>query len=653
MKKKNLIRILIMVVIVWIMCFFDCSLADAQEAVQSDPLKKTAISLNTVVSILSWFWVYLANLAWTFLTNNWIYAEALKLDVLLRKFWNVIKNMANFCLWFYFIYTIFKWLFRKDEIMKNLKNSLLWILVAWVWIQASWFFTAAVIDISSITLAAVWSLPSQVISQNTNLESAMKASFWWGETLNKWIEVSLFSKDAKASSFIDIHETNLETPISFDNYLDSIMPNPDNVAWPLYFMWYSILKTLSVVSINDSSPEGIKSTILTTIMQWWTTIIFAIEMGVLCIVALIRVVYLWMFIVFSPFAILLWCFKKSWGKWGDFVKTFEKYIGLKTFFWNVFKPTIIVLGLWVATIFVSLMTNVVNKNNGKNFDLWWAVAFSVNNWQSNAKWKEWDLTYTTSLYSKNLDIDFKNAWKTLLEFMLSIITVLIVYYIIKLSITIWWWNDFVSKTAGKLQENVWKFITQTPMVPITAYDNEWVKHTSAISLRWLKQIPEKMKDKRTSKLDTYSSTQVDETLSLWWINNKNSLTETQKVEFNNKIKLQNADLNDVKKYIDGIKTDTWRWMKLSMNATDSTWRDGFALWLSNQAKNSSYSGPLRDLVEVWRSLPDGDKKAESFPKLFNNEGRVTSYVKFFGLDKKIERWNELKEADISSSSETE
>jgi hypothetical protein len=45
------------------MCFFDCSLADAQEAVQSDPLKKTAISLNTVVSILSWFWVYLANLA--------------------------------------------------------------------------------------------------------------------------------------------------------------------------------------------------------------------------------------------------------------------------------------------------------------------------------------------------------------------------------------------------------------------------------------------------------------------------------------------------------------------------------------------------------------------------------------------------------------
>ena len=75
-------------------------------------------------------------------------------------------------------------------------------------------------------------------------------------------------------------------------------------------------------------------------------------------------------------------------------------------------------------------------------------------------------------------------------------------------------------------------------------------------------------------------------------------------------------------------------MKLSMNATDSTWRDGFALWLSNQAKNSSYSGPLRDLVEVWRSLPDGDKKAESFPKLFNDEGRVTSYVKFFGLDKK-------------------
>jgi hypothetical protein len=39
--------------------------------------------------------------------------------------------------------------------------------------------------------------------------------------------------------------------------------------------------------------------------------------------------------------------------------------------------------------------------------------------------------------------------------------------------------------------------------------------------------------------------------------------------------------------------------------------------------------------------------------LFNNGGRVRSYVEFFGLDKNIKWWDELKEADISSSSETE
>jgi hypothetical protein len=73
-----------------------------------------------------------------------------------------------------------------------------------------------------------------------------------------------------------------------------------------------------------------------------------------------------------------------------------------------------------------------------------------------------------------------------------------------------------------------------------------------------------------------------------------------------------------------------------MNATDSTWRDGFALWLSNQANNASYSGPLKDLVEKWRKLSKEDRKAENFPKLFNDKESVQSYVKFFKLDEKIE-----------------
>jgi hypothetical protein len=38
--------------------------------------------------------------------------------------------------------------------------------------------------------------------------------------------------------------------------------------------------------------------------------------------------------------------------------------------------------------------------------------------------------------------------------------------------------------------------------------------------------------------------------------------------------------------------------------------------------------------------------------LFNDKESVQSYVKFFKLDEKIEWWGELKDADISSSSET-
>lgn len=658
MKKKNLIRVLVIVFIVWIMCFFDCSFAE--EVAKSDPLDSTASALHTLVSVLSWFWVYLANLAWTFLTNNWIYAEALKLDVLLRKFWNVIKNMANFCLWFYFLYIVFKWLFNKDEIMKKLKTSLLWILVAWVWIQASWFFTAVVIDISSITLAAAWSLPSQVVSENKNLESALKKSFWWKDSLSKWIEISLFSKNAKASSFIDVHEFNLDTPITFDTYVDSIMPNPDNVAWPLYYMWYSILNTMAVASINDSSSENLKWTILTTIMQWWTTIVFGIEMAVLCVIALIRVVYLWMFIVFSPFAVLLWCLKKSWEKWWDFVKSFEKYIGLKVFFWNVFKPTIIVLGFWLATMFVSLMTAVVKENTGKNFDMWWVVAFSVKDWQSNINWNVWDQKFTTSLYSETLDIDLKNAWKTLLEFILSIITVLIVYYIIKISITIWGWDDFVSKKAKGLQENVWKFLTETPIVPFASYDDKWVKHNSGISLEWLKKIPEQWNQSHgVGALERYKTDQVDAVLTSWWAGaDGKSLSETQKQWLKSKFASSSSNIEDVRNYIDGIKTDSWLWMKLDRNkTTDYTWINEFGGWLDKKAALGSYSGPLSLIVNKWKNMPEDDKKSRNYQKLFDNENRlIEEYVKFFNLNGDVNDWSSLWDADISkkstSSSET-
>ena len=55
------------------MCFSDWSFA----ADNVNKLEILSVSLNTILGYLAWIWVWFAKLAGTFLTNKWVYGEAL------------------------------------------------------------------------------------------------------------------------------------------------------------------------------------------------------------------------------------------------------------------------------------------------------------------------------------------------------------------------------------------------------------------------------------------------------------------------------------------------------------------------------------------------------------------------------------------------
>ena len=147
MKKRHLIKVWIVLVVVWVMSFSDCSFAADNNM---DLLKEVAEMLDLMVSIMAWIWVFLAKWAWELLTNNWVYWEILWLDAILWKYRNLVKNFANFGLWLYFLYEVFKWLTNGAE---KIKDKLVRLLIAWVWIQSSWFLTAAV------NISNSWSFP--------------------------------------------------------------------------------------------------------------------------------------------------------------------------------------------------------------------------------------------------------------------------------------------------------------------------------------------------------------------------------------------------------------------------------------------------------------------------------------------------------------
>ena len=109
--------------------------------------------------------------AGTLVDNSMVYWQAFGFDVVLRELWNIMRNLANYTLWFIFIYKIFKYLI--DQKSWGIKKLLISSLIAWIGIQASWFVMAALIDLSTILTYGIWWLPITVLGDK---------GIWWNES---------------------------------------------------------------------------------------------------------------------------------------------------------------------------------------------------------------------------------------------------------------------------------------------------------------------------------------------------------------------------------------------------------------------------------------------------------------------------------------
>ena len=666
MIQKKRLKMWMVMLIIWIMCFSDWTFAEGES------LEWVTWLFDYIISFLSWSWVLFAKLAWIFLTNQWIFWESIWLDALLRRYRNVMKNIANFWLWFYFIYVIFKWLISdwKWSITKNIKNIILWIFIAGIWIQVSRFFTMAVVDVSTITLTAVSSLSSQAVADNPEMNKSMRESLKdyldpSREHVTKWKTIEFLPIDSAASDYLKTIGFEISQPQSVENLIDAVMPNANDVWWPLYFMWYSILKSNYITRIDSSSKKWFKATILNLILQWGTTIIYAIEMIVLCVLALMRIIYLWMFIIMSPIAILLWCIEKSWQKisWDKwFLGSFTSQINLTTFFINVFKPTVIVLWLWIAVIFTSLMQSVIVNHGTSEFDMWGITVSSRKDNTTNTKSEEWDKTYTTTVDMWVVRFTLANAWKTLLEIILSIITVLIVYLIIQATVRMWKWKDFVSEKIGKVQDAIWWAITSLPVVPVAWVWDKWQAETRYVSAwtalginlkwginstwRWLANR-RLMKINEAQKLEI--SKQNDAITNMRWNNADVTLQDTERTRLEQAWKTLDwlAKLDAKREVINEIRTKTWKWMILDETARDKTWINVFTWWLNNLKGELTWDWEW--VYAAWTWLWD----TKTLKDLFNIQDWkfAKAYAKYFDLKDKdsIKGWETLRKVDISKT----
>ena len=665
MAKKSLIKICMLVVVILMMSFSGLTFA----ADDTELMKDVAKIWYLIASILSRIWILFAQGASEFLSNKWVYGEIIWLDTLLWKLWNLIKNFANFWLWFYFVYKLFEWLI-KWEIEKKLKGTLLWLLVAWVWIQASWFFTAVVLDVSTVTLVATSSLSSQLVSLDEstsenmfrNIKGVIDGGIDNSEKIENALNISLFPQNEGAYGLVSTTREvlNSKTEVDKKSIMDQILPNAENLSWPLYYLWFFVLKSTNMPTFDSSkdSIKTLKSTILNILIQCWTIMIYSLEMIVLFVVAIMRVIYIWIFIVLSPLVVLLWCIRQAnGGKWGNeisFLKWLTKHFNFSSFFWNAFKPAIIVLWFSLAMIFVTLMTKVVTDS--ADVDVWWEHFTSYVSKEVGEK-----KYYTSSVEWDVLSFTLRNSWKTILEVVVSIITVILVYLIISIAVNLWG-EDFLSQKAKKVQWLAWDLLWTVPIVPVPWYDKNWQKETHYISAWKVFGIWNKtslLKDtvshyQNIVSIENEEDQKVVRSLfgnTSGYLSQQEQNTITQVMSGNNF-----GDLKKVKAEIDKISDKNWKWMTLNLetSSNDGFWLNQFGRWLSkvdnNTVIDTNYNTTWKNMIVWWNS--EEAKKIEDkmlrmqtmFTKVPDS---VKAYADFFGLSLTSYDWEHLKELDIS------
>ena len=316
--------------------------------------------------------------------------------------------------------------------MKTIKE----LLVASVLVQASWFLVMVVVDISTIALATVSSFPSQVLSNSSYSQNAVIQQIKSNKVLGSAIKdkpeaiimqpyVDVFEKTKKQ---YNVEFVPLDEQMNEETLIDNLLPKPDNLAGPLTYLGFTVFKThdfLREYTVHDANTvERLTKIIISLMFDAGMIILFSFALAVLVIILIVRLAYLWLFIAASPIIVLMAVTKTvDLGKISEFLDI-KKILNL------IFKP--VIFSLWISVMFL-----VVVVMQG-------FFAIGSGDFNGALKIKETSLPTadaSTARYSSELQISevaniaIYQGTKSLKDIIISLITLIMMWYFVKLALT--------------------------------------------------------------------------------------------------------------------------------------------------------------------------------------------------------------------------
>ncbi len=442
-KNSKISKTKIVLSVFFIALFFFWSTLAQTTQWTNEWLENINFFVEKLIEFFSRSWILIASLAWKFMTNDMVYGSWLHLDAYLWKLRNIFKNFANFGLLGILLRGIIQFINKKWE---NIQSLITKTLISWILIQASWFLLAAILDVSTILTTAISTLPSHFIDNNA-IKSTLVTELW----LNMKSHIIKLDKDWKPELEV-INDTSPWQAKTIEELVETIMPNSNSVAGPLIYIWATTLKVQDAISQKSNQDKTVKSTVVTSLLQFLILFIYCITLILLLITNIIRIWLLRIIIPLSPILVLLFTMGKEkifGNKW------FAKNFNIGVILHAIFKPVVFAAALWLILIFVVSMQKIMTNNNSSinvqwtNISTKWNVASIENEAMS--------VTINDTLFS-----DIKNTGKNIFSgLILYFATIFLLRYIVKIAATMGWWS--IGDTMGSVTKFIETAAKQAPL----------------------------------------------------------------------------------------------------------------------------------------------------------------------------------------------
>lgn len=413
------------------------------------------------------FWMIPVILTGKLLTNQMVYGEFIHLDLYLYSLRNLVKNLANYALAFLFIFKILTMVLdQKGDISSEIKKIIKWAIFAGVLIQISRWWMWVLLDISSLGIATVASLPSSLITNNIKYKQQFEETLVnsYGRSINtnnhsmQRLQTEINIQDA----------TQDNTAYLFMNEnLDKLMPTYENVSWPLMIMGMSMMRFMEWYK-QPSTTINCTNIAMSTMFRAITLLFYLIPIIALLLMSIVRVFMLWIYITFSPFVALIYGLQMWWFESKSImpqaVNWYLDSINIKIILFLIFQPILVVGCLSIGIVFLISMYSTLSLNEQSTYQFnGWSYITSKASVTQFAQNNQNEFYLEGSFLSENQLGTQSPVWYILM----SIFTIGVLRSIVKITTSEnIVWNKPLKSILDRWMNLIDKTVTSSAIVPI-------------------------------------------------------------------------------------------------------------------------------------------------------------------------------------------